>query len=51
MHARWRALGQSLKTALWWTPVVVTVNDTLVGAATINGYSMQPALNPGMVLP
>lgn len=47
MHARWKALGSSLKTALWWTPVALTVNDCLVGAATIDGHSMQPALNPG----
>lgn len=47
MHARWQALGSGLKTALWWTPVALTVNDCLVGAATIDGSSMQPALNPG----
>jgi signal peptidase I len=47
MHARWKALGSSLKTALWWTPVALTINDCIVGGATINGYSMQPTLNLG----
>jgi signal peptidase I len=27
--------------------VALTVNDCVVGGATINGYSMQPTLNPG----
>lgn len=27
--------------------MALTVNDCLIGGATINGYSMQPALNPG----
>lgn len=47
MHARWKALGSSLKTALWWTPVALTINDCVIGGATINGYSMQPTLNIG----
>ncbi|KAK9820562.1 hypothetical protein WJX72_011658 [[Myrmecia] bisecta] len=42
MSYAWRFIKQTL----WWTPVVITVNDCICGQAVVNGRSMQPTLNP-----
>ena len=46
MSQAFRFLRSVAVKTLWFTPVVVTANDLLVGPASVHGRSMQPSFNP-----
>lgn len=49
MSQGWRFVKSVVIKTLWYTPVVVTVNDLVAGLASVNGRSMQPTFNPSTV--
>lgn len=49
MSQGWRFVKSVVTKTLWYTPVVVTVNDLVAGLASVNGRSMQPTFNPSTV--
>lgn len=48
MTARWRTAVRTGVLLAAWVPVYITVTDSIVHIARIDGASMQPALNPGL---
>lgn len=46
MSQGWRFVKSVVSKTLWFTPVIITANDLVIGPASVHGRSMQPTFNP-----